>query len=129
VTNLGLEERVFETTPRSAFLTIKDHEEDYMNNTKCRLINPTEPEIGRISKKILENVVNEEENKIETVEKHARKIKRRKVLFYLIFVVSIQAYLNSSTRGPELGHDVCQHHPRGEEHYHAVQEILSVWLK
>ena len=58
VKNLGLEERVFETTPRSAFLTIKDHKDDFINNTKCRLLNPTKPEIGKISKKILEHVVN-----------------------------------------------------------------------
>ena len=57
VKNLGLEQRVFETTKRTAFLTIKDHKEDFANNTKCRLINPTKPEIGRISIKILENVV------------------------------------------------------------------------
>ena len=57
VSDLGLEERVFETTPRSAFLSIKDHKDDFVNNTKCRLINPTKPEIGRISKKILENVI------------------------------------------------------------------------
>ena len=57
VSDLGLEERVFKTTPRSAFLSIKDHKDDFVNNTKCRLINPTKPEIGRISKKILENVI------------------------------------------------------------------------
>ena len=48
----------FQTTERSAFLTIKDHKEDFANNTKCRLINPCKPDIGKISKKILENVVN-----------------------------------------------------------------------
>ena len=58
VKNLELEERVFETTPRSAFLTVKDHKDDFINNTKCRLLNPTKPEVGKISKKILEHVVN-----------------------------------------------------------------------
>ena len=58
VTKLGLEERVFKTTSRTAFITVKDHKENYQNDTKCRLLNPTKPEIGRISKKILENVIN-----------------------------------------------------------------------
>ena len=58
VTNLGLSKRVFETTPRSAFVTVKDHKEDFNNNTKCRLINPAKPDLGKISKQILENVVN-----------------------------------------------------------------------
>ena len=58
VKNLELEERVFETTPRSAFLTVKDHKDNFINNTKCRLLNPTKPEVGKISKKILEHVVN-----------------------------------------------------------------------
>ena len=54
VTNLELSQRVFETTPRSAFVTIKDHKEDFRNNTTCRLINPSKPDIGKVSKKILE---------------------------------------------------------------------------
>ena len=57
VTDLELDKRVFETEPRSAFITVKDHKEDFGNNTKCRLINPCKPDIGQISKKILENVV------------------------------------------------------------------------
>ena len=57
VTKLGLEERVFKTTPRTAFITVKDHKENFQNDPKCRLLNPTKPEIGRISKKILENVI------------------------------------------------------------------------
>ena len=58
VTKLGLEERVFKTTPRTAFISVKDHKENFQNDPKCRLLNPTKPEIGRISKRILENVIN-----------------------------------------------------------------------
>ena len=58
VKNLGLEERVFKTTPRSAFITLKDHKENFINNPKARLLNPRKPEIGKISKQILENVIN-----------------------------------------------------------------------
>ena len=58
VKDLGLEERVFKTTARSAFITVKDHKENFLNNTQSRLLNPTKPEIGKISKQILENVIN-----------------------------------------------------------------------
>ena len=58
VKDLELTERVFKTTPRDAFITIKDHKDDFMNNTKCRLLNPSKPEVGQVSKIILQNVVN-----------------------------------------------------------------------
>ena len=58
VKNLGLEERIFKTTERTAFLTVKDHKEHFANDPKARLLNPTKPEIGKISKQILENVIN-----------------------------------------------------------------------
>ena len=57
VKNLELGERVFETTKRSAFITIKDHKENFMNDPKVRLLNPCKPELGKISKKILEKII------------------------------------------------------------------------
>ena len=57
VTKLEIQERVFKTIPREAFITVKDHKEDFPNNMKCRLINPAKPDTGKISKKILENVI------------------------------------------------------------------------
>ena len=49
---LELQDRVFRTTEREPFITIKDHKENYQNNPSCRLINPSKPEIGRISQRI-----------------------------------------------------------------------------
>ena len=40
-----------------ACITIKDHKENYQNDTKCRLINPTKPELGKISKQKLAKIV------------------------------------------------------------------------
>ena len=56
VKDLDLERRVFETTQRQAFATLKDLKENFENNQKVRLINPSKPEIGRIAKKILEKI-------------------------------------------------------------------------
>ena len=52
VSKLELSSRVFETTKREPFITIKDHKQNFQQNTKCRLINPSKPELGKISKQI-----------------------------------------------------------------------------
>ena len=59
VTKLDIEDRVFKTTEREAFATIKHHKDNFANNPKIRLLNPTKPEIGKISKKITERIVKE----------------------------------------------------------------------
>ena len=56
VQKLDLQDRVFSTTPRQAYVTLKDHKDNFENNPACRLINPAKPEIGRISQKMLQNI-------------------------------------------------------------------------
>ena len=41
---------------RQAFITLKDHKDNFENKPTCRLINAVKSEIGRISKQILENI-------------------------------------------------------------------------
>ena len=50
---------MFKTAARDCFITLKDHKEDFSENPKVRLINPTKPEVGRVAMKILDNVVKE----------------------------------------------------------------------
>ena len=57
--DLKLHDRVQRMTRKNAFITLKDHKENFSHNLKCRLINPAKSEIGIISKQILDNV-NEE---------------------------------------------------------------------
>ena len=54
---LELEDRIYSYSKRDAYITIKDHKENFRNNTKCRLINPAKSELGKISKKILSKIV------------------------------------------------------------------------
>ena len=55
--NLNIDDRVETTAMKEAFITLKDHKENFENKpTQCRLINPSKPEIGRISKKRLEKI-------------------------------------------------------------------------
>ena len=70
VVQLDLQDRVFATTQRQAFATLKDHKEQFPNNPKVRLINPSKPEVGRIAKQILE--------KINTTVRNKTKLKQWK---------------------------------------------------
>ena len=41
---------------REAFISPKDHKENFENNPKCQLINPAKSDSGKISKLILDKV-------------------------------------------------------------------------
>ena len=43
---------------RQAFITLKDHKDNFVNNPTCRLINPTKSEMGKVSKQILDRINN-----------------------------------------------------------------------
>eukprot|EP00794_Sanderia_malayensis_P007476 gene7476-biopygen6026 len=55
-TELNLQDRTERMAERNAFITLKDHKDNFDNNPTCRLINPAKSEIGRISKQILEKI-------------------------------------------------------------------------
>ena len=53
---LDIEDRITDQPKSKAFITIKDHKENFEERTKCRLINPAKPEMGKVSKYILDNI-------------------------------------------------------------------------
>ena len=53
---LKIEGKVHCMAEREAFITLKDHKENFKANPKCRLINPAKSEIGKISKQILQGI-------------------------------------------------------------------------
>ena len=57
---------MFKTAEREAFATLKDHKPNFNLDPKCRLLNPTKPEIGRVSKIILDRI----NKKIRDLSKH-----------------------------------------------------------
>ena len=57
-TKLGIEDRVELLAEKTAFVTLKDHKENFQNRPKCRLINPAKSQIGKLSKKILDPINN-----------------------------------------------------------------------
>lgn len=54
---LDLADRIDTMAKKEAFITFKDHKPGFLNNPKCRLINPTKSEIGIISKRILDRII------------------------------------------------------------------------
>lgn len=53
---LELDDRMETLAKADAFLTLKDHKPRFKNDLPCRLINPAKPEIGMISKAILDRI-------------------------------------------------------------------------
>ena len=41
---------------KPAYITIKDHKENFNINPKCRLINPAKSKLGKVAKIIVENI-------------------------------------------------------------------------
>lgn len=54
-----MDDRINQLAEKPAYITLKDHKPNFNLNPKCRLINPTKSEIGRVSKIILEKANNE----------------------------------------------------------------------
>ena len=53
---LKIADRVEAHSESPAFISIKDHKNDFRTNPRCRLINPAKSQIGIISKTILQNL-------------------------------------------------------------------------
>ena len=56
-TKLELSDRIDVTAKREAFITLKDHKPNFRNKPTCRLINPCKPELGKVSKQLVEKIV------------------------------------------------------------------------
>jgi len=55
-TSLKLADRINVTAEKHAYITLKDHKANFETTPSCRLINPSKPELGKVSKHILDNI-------------------------------------------------------------------------
>ena len=55
--DLKVENKIEKITERSAFISIKDHKENFPNNIQCRLINPARNNLGKITQNIIRTAV------------------------------------------------------------------------
>ena len=53
---LNIANRVEVMSQQQCYLTIKDHKDNFQNDTKCRLINPSKSQVGIIAKKKLQAI-------------------------------------------------------------------------
>ena len=53
---LDLDDRIEQYAEKDAFITLKDHKENFENNPKCRLLNPAKSEIGVVSSQLLKRI-------------------------------------------------------------------------
>ena len=57
-TELKIGDEVERMAKKEAFVTLKDHKDDFNINPKCHLINPAKSKLGKVSKTIIENINN-----------------------------------------------------------------------
>ena len=50
-----LDDRMEVIQKKESFITLKDHKDNFETNPKCRLINPSKTDMGKIAKQILES--------------------------------------------------------------------------
>ena len=62
--DLNLENRMEGHTPSNCFITIKDHKETFPSKIDVRLIAPSKSDIGKVSKKIIQRIVCELNEKL-----------------------------------------------------------------
>ena len=53
---IQLSDRIECLAKTPAFITLKDHKDNFQSSLHCRLINPYKSELGKVSKSILENL-------------------------------------------------------------------------
>ena len=54
--HLAVSDRINQLPLKEAFITLKDHKENFKSAPKCRLINPTKSNVGKVSKVILDRI-------------------------------------------------------------------------
>ena len=55
---LDIEDRLFRTSAQECFIKLKDHKNNFHEKPQVRTLNPTKPELGRVSKKVLDAKIN-----------------------------------------------------------------------
>ena len=65
---LKIADRVETLNENDAFITLKDHKQNFNNDPKCRLINPTRSDLGKASRIMLQRINNEIRSKSDLIQ-------------------------------------------------------------
>ena len=104
VHSLDIVDRIECHSQANAFLTIKDHKEDFPNTIKCRVINPTCNNLGKVSKRVLDN--------INTACREAASVNQWKSTQEVLHWLSDkQANNPTKSKGRFVQFDICEFYP------------------
>ena len=56
--DLNLDKRMHVHTNHEAFITLKDHKDEFMSRPSFRLINPAKSDVGKVAKQLVEDIIN-----------------------------------------------------------------------
>ena len=102
--SLDIGDRMESHSQANAFLTIKDHKEDFPNTVKCRVINPACNNLGKVSKRVLDE--------INTTCREAAGVSQWKsTQDVLRWFTEIHAQNPTKNRGKFVQFDICEFYP------------------
>ena len=85
--SLEISDRIYVTAPCEAYITLKDHKPNYVNNSKFRLINTSKPELGMVSKKMLSQIIIDVKEKSQPIGHcFLERKSTQTALFFLFFM-------------------------------------------
>ena len=93
---------------RHVFMTLKNHKEDFKQNTKCTLINLEKGEIGRVSKVYLEQIIKDVSNipKLHQLRNISIVIKWSQIIiitgFYIMGTLVVKGLIKESQIYPVM---------------------------
>ena len=64
---MKIDDKMEQHTSTPAFITLKDHKENFPTDIKCRLINPAKSNLGIVSKKLLEGYIKQIRSTLKTI--------------------------------------------------------------
>ena len=118
-TKLELDDRIYKTKEKQAFIQLKDHKPSFNNNPTCRLLNPTKSDIGKIAKKKLANIV-------KTVREKTKLLQWKNTDSVIEWFENIQ----EKKRKVFLQFDICEFYPSiTEELLHNSINFASGYVK
>ena len=102
--SLEIGDRMESHSQANAFLTIKDHKEDFPNTIKCRVINPACNNLGKVSKRVLDE--------INTTCREAAGVSQWKnTQDVLRWFTEIHAQNPTKNKGKFVQFDICEFYP------------------
>ena len=108
--SLQIVDRMERHSESNAFLTIKDHKQEFPNTIKCRIINPASNNLGKVSKRVLD--------KINTKCRAASSVNQwRSTQDVLNWFSQVHSNNRTKKKSKFLQFDICEFYPSISEEF------------